>query len=148
MEVPTASKIATIRSRNSTHSHWGWKLPNTIYYFDEIRSALRNPVFLVTYRNPFSVFMSASTRDGDGLHEGHFNAPIYHYEKMHQLIHRHPNIPVFVSSYEQAVENSAGFIDELCGLLPILPSREQQARARAFIAPGAYRPLPTIGDLP
>jgi hypothetical protein len=140
--------IQTIAIRNRSKKHWGWKLPNTIYYYDRLAQYLRNPVFMVIYRNPFEIFMSASSKGGDGLNDPHFNAPVYHYARMHKLIHDHGNVPTFVMSYEAVCKAPARFVDEFCAALPIRPSKGAIEQCRAFIDEGrGYTDIPPRGPL-
>lgn len=129
----------TIAHRNRTHAQWGWKLPNTIYYFDEIAGFLRNPVFVAVYRNPLEVFMSAAAKDGE-LNEATFNAPVYHYARMHRVIHDHAAVPAFLLSYEAACAAPTTFAEDLANILPFRPTPDATARCAAFIDPVAgYR---------
>ena len=51
-------KLQAIADNNARHRIWGWKLPNSIYYYGDLHAQLINPVFLTGYRNPFSVACS------------------------------------------------------------------------------------------
>ena len=125
--------IATIAERNRSHRFWGWKLPNTIHYFDRLARYVRNPVFMVIYRNPFDIFMSATSKSDRGLDERHFNAPAFHYARMHELIRAHATIPVHTMSYERACAAPRQFVDELAALLPLDTPAQVRGEAVAFV---------------
>lgn len=125
--------IGTIKERNRAHPLWGWKLPNTIYYYDRLVGHVRNPVFMVIYRNPFDIFMSASSKSGRGLDEVHFNTPLNHYARLQALIREHATVPVHVMSYERACAAPRQLVDELADLLPRQSSALARSEATAFI---------------
>jgi hypothetical protein len=54
----------TIRSRNLQFEHWGWKVPNNIYYIRTVAGLLINPVFLFIYRDPVEIARSSARHDG------------------------------------------------------------------------------------
>src|SRR5215469_5858876 len=62
-EVPLEEMIATVKKRNETHDLWGWKLPNNIYYLEQLFPHLRNPHFVAIFRNPYSISRSSAERD-------------------------------------------------------------------------------------
>lgn len=125
--------IETIEERNDTNECWGWKLPNTIYYYQKLAPFLRNPVFIVVYRNPFDIFNSAASKAMDGLTDAHFNAPVYHYAKMHQIIHDAATVPAFLMSYEAVCASPGQFVAELSKVLSVRPSSGAMARCRWFV---------------
>ena len=53
-----------ISERNSRKKYWGWKLPNNIYYIEQIQHLLINPSYLFIYRNPEAVAKSSAKHDG------------------------------------------------------------------------------------
>jgi len=52
-----------IERRNQQHRYWGWKLPNTIYYIEQVQHLLINPVFLFVYRDQESIARSSAKHD-------------------------------------------------------------------------------------
>lgn len=128
--------IEAIAERNRNYGYWGWKLPNTIYFYDRLAEHLRNPVFLVIYRNPFDIFRSAASKSNDQtLTDPHFNAPVYHYAKMHQLIHERPEVPTFLMSYEACCASPERFAVSLSAILPFEPNERNLERAIRFVNP-------------
>lgn len=139
--------IGTIRERDAVHRLWGWKLPNTVHYYHRLARHVRNPVFMVIYRNPFDVFMSASGKAESGLTEGHFNAPAYHYGHMHDLIRKQARVPVHAMSYERACAAPREFVDALAAVLPLDVDEASRTRATEFINVGrGYSDLGQPGD--
>jgi hypothetical protein len=139
-ETPMATKRQVIGIRNKAHARWGWKLPNTVQYFNEVRDIVANPVFITVLRNPLDVMMSAVRHDKDVLHEGHFQTPFGHYHRMSAVIRENPRVPVFLFSYEALIGRREDFVDDLIAITGATPTDEQRAAALDFVNPdGGYR---------
>lgn len=133
--IPTEGKLAAIKERNGCFDRWGWKLPNTIYFYRDLHEALINPVFVVIYRNPFDVFMSSCKHDGCKLSDPIFNVPAYHYARMHELINRYQAVPTYAFNYERCCARKRTFVRALAQILGTDPAGATLARARAFVSP-------------
>lgn len=134
-ETPLETKLETIAKNNEAHQVWGWKLPNTIYYYPEVHRHLVNPVFLTIYRNPFSVATSSARHDNRDLEQALLRVPIDHYAAMHRMMAQFPDVPLASCSFD-AVSHGAGkdvFIDELIAFLGLSVTPEQRAGALDFI---------------
>lgn len=59
-----ARLLPVIQERNRRHRFWGWKLPNNIYYIQQIRHLLVNPVFIFVYRDENAIARSSAKHDG------------------------------------------------------------------------------------
>jgi len=126
--------VRTVETRNREHKVWGWKLPNTIYHLTAILPHLRNPHFVVVYRDPFSIAMSSATHDGRELNQRLLDVPVNHYQKMHRVI-AHTTHPRLVCSYEGLVKNKEQFVLALAGFCDLEPSAEQLRACLEFINP-------------
>lgn len=134
-ETPTTTKIQAVAENNAAHMIWGWKLPNTIYYYAELHSRLSNPVFISVYRNPFNVAVSSARRDKRELTPRLFKVPINHYAKMHQLIEQYPDVPWSACSFDSLVtsQNKDYLIDGLLDFLQIDVGKDMREAALGFI---------------
>jgi hypothetical protein len=52
-----------VEIRNKSHDVWGFKIPHASGYIDELSNILRNPVFVIVFRNPVSVMRSICNRE-------------------------------------------------------------------------------------
>jgi len=52
-----------IAERNRTNKRWGFKVPFAVHHIDWLAGALRNPVFLIVFRNPVATAKSLLRRD-------------------------------------------------------------------------------------
>lgn len=55
--------LPLIQERNNSHRLWGWKVPNAIYYINQIQHLLINPVFLFIYRDEEAIARSSAKHD-------------------------------------------------------------------------------------
>lgn len=136
-DTPLNTKLQAIADNNAVHTIWGWKLPNTIYYYEELHPHLVNPVFLTVYRNPFAVAASSARRDGRPLDQSLLRVPIDHYQKMHQMIAQFPTVPLATCGFENVSlangEWKAAFIDQLIDFIGVDATPRRCAEAVAFI---------------
>ena len=134
-ETPPETKRAAIAANNAAHMVWGWKLPNTIYYYGALHPQLINPVFVSVYRNPFGVARSSARHDGTALTQDLVDVPIRHYTAMHRTIDAHPQVPLAACSFETATrsDRKEQFVDALAAFVGLTPSPAQRAAALDFV---------------
>jgi len=136
-DTPLKDKLGAIAAYNAEHDVWGWKLPNSIYYYANVHAALRNPVFIVVYRNPMAVAASSARRDKRDFELRLLEVAINHYKRMHTVINQHPTVPLAVCSYEESSVAAAKqiFIRSVADFLKLAPSEEQLQKAFSFVDP-------------
>lgn len=96
-EVKTQEKVQAISERNKRYDIWGWKMPNTVHYIEQVIPYLINPHFIAVYRDPLEIAKSSAKYDGRELSMNLLNVPINHYKKMHNFINNDDN-PLLVCS--------------------------------------------------
>jgi hypothetical protein len=96
-KVPEEEKIKTITERNKKYDIWGWKMPDTVHYIEQVISYTINPHFIAVYRNPLEIAESSAKYDGRELSTNLLNVPINHYKKMHNFMKNDDN-PLLVCS--------------------------------------------------
>jgi hypothetical protein len=52
-----------VAERNRRAKRWGFKVPYAVHYLDSLAGMLRNPVFVVTFRNPVAIAKTILRRD-------------------------------------------------------------------------------------
>jgi hypothetical protein len=127
-----------IERRNNEYKVWGWKLPNTIYYIASITPLLRNPYFIIVYRDPFSIACSSAAHDGRELDQRLLNVPINHYQKMHtavKTINRTGPYPQMVCSYEGVLKEKINFVQALADFCGLELTEEKIENCISFIDP-------------
>lgn len=145
-ETPLEEKLAAIAERNATYDVWGWKMPNTIHYIGDVLKHVRNPHFIVVYRNPLAIAKSSAERDGRPFTMQLLNVPINHYTKMNRFLMDDDN-PVAFSSFESADQDKHRLLFGLVDFLGVQPTRQQLDAAFEFCDPKrGYRKLKSEGS--
>lgn len=54
---------AVVQERNAQKERWGFKLPDAVSILPELEAMLRDPVFIITYRNPLAIGRTVVARD-------------------------------------------------------------------------------------
>lgn len=108
---PREQIVRAIGERNSANAVWGWKFPNAANYLDFVRPHIRNPRFVVVFRDVVSTMK--------GLMRWHRRCPlealsdvILHQQKNMLIILRW-GVPTLLVSYEKAILNPSNLVREL-----------------------------------
>lgn len=128
-----------ISERNRRYEVWGWKDPSADLYIESVAHQLRNPHFILVFRNPLDVAIShVETKTGSleiGLDSG-----ISRYVRCWGLVQKF-GCPTLFVSYERAIKDGKAFASEVCSFLDIRPSEKQFDSAIKFVNPaGGYTP--------
>ncbi len=132
IDKPISDIQQTINKRNSQFDIWGWKYPHTIDYIYDIIQTIRNPYFIVVFRNEFSVARSFSKYHTQipfkkAIIEAHVR-----YGKIVQFISKN-SYPTIAFSFEQALSDKKDFIDSLIKFLNLNTSKANKQFALSFI---------------
>lgn len=133
-DVPLKTKIEKIREYNSLYNCWGWKCPNTVHWLGDVLNELRNPHFIVVYRNPFDIAMSSAKHDGRIFSERLLNVPINHYKKMHNILEKTQAPRVYVS-YERGLCQKEELVEKLASFVGVAVTDEMRSDIYQFIDP-------------
>lgn len=115
-EVPVESMLETIRRRNQDYDMWGWKLPNSVYYLDQLLPHIRNPHFIAVFRNPYSISNSAAERDKRDYEFQFLKIAINHTAKVVDLIGK-TTVPTALVSFEASRRSSREFVESVAGFI-------------------------------
>jgi hypothetical protein len=142
----TGYRLARIRKainrRNRAHDVWGFKYPKAVMYMPQIIDNLRNPYFIVVYRDTVATAISHLSWTGKknrkpanmAVHEA--NA----FSNSNTSFAFSSGRPTLVVSHELVMRKPDEAIDELAGFLGAQPPSDQLRRQiREYIAPGSYK---------
>ncbi|MEE9425932.1 MAG: sulfotransferase [Methylococcales bacterium] len=108
------SALRTIfNERNAAYDVWGFKVPESTYYFDWLDIQLRNPIFIYVVRNPASIARSIFQRHpvyGKGL-DGYVNSfehGLRYYSYFAETLRRMQS-PTLIIEHEAIVHNPIDF---------------------------------------
>lgn len=127
-----------IADRNRRYDVWGWKDPSADLYLESVVTGLRNPHFIMVFRNPFDVAQSHVATGTPGIEVG-LDSALNRYMRYWGLLQK-LRCPTLMVSYERTLSDPRGFVSEACAFLGIAPKRAQRLAAEGFIDPeGGYR---------
>lgn len=136
-ETSIRDKKEAILEYNGKYEKWGWKLPNSIYYYANIQKHLINPVFITVYRNPMTVALSSSRHDGRPMDLSLVEVAANHCAAVNNIVKLHPAVPAWGCAYESVVrsENRGRFVKEVADGLRLETSNDVLEAAAEFLDP-------------
>jgi len=133
---PKQQMLSTIERKNKHHDVWGWKFPEAGRYLDELLSEVRNPRFVVVFRDLIAI----SNRQNQANNVDFERALAANSLLMQQnmLLVMRARVPTMLVSYEKAIGDNEGFLSELCDFSGLeLP--EDLSELINFMTPGEYK---------
>lgn len=133
---------AAIDARNERYDVWGWKFPTAVQQLPALLENLRNPYFVVVFRDVVATALSRNKWDGPNLrrrlevavHEA--NA----WTNMNLGFILAARRPALLISHEKLLGDHEALVDELADLLGVeRPAGEFRQRLLAYLAPGQYK---------
>ena len=140
--APLPELWAVVEQRNAEADVWGWKYPAGGRYITELSGALRNPYFIVVYRDPVAVAKSQLARDAESkrrterlaLHEAASSIAL------NTGFVLASERPVLLVSNERAVKEPEGLIDDVAAFLGApAPTDPLRAQILEYVEPGRYK---------
>ena len=139
---PMPQMREAIETRNGELDVWGWKFPAAGAYLPELSNSLRNPYFIVVYRDPVAAALSQAKRDRQfnrrttrlSLHESEANNAV------NTGLALATDRPCLLVSNEKALADPEGLIDDVAAFLGREePSGALRQKILAYIKPGQYK---------
>lgn len=108
---------AIIDDRNKRFRVWGWKRPSSIDYISDLESEFRNPVYVVVFRDIFSIAnrnrLSMSIDVVSNMRRS-----LGEYLKIIEFLEK-STAPCILVSYDKAITNKEGFVRHLARFVGI-----------------------------
>lgn len=133
---------STIQQRNKQHDVWGFKYPKAVMYMPQLVESLRNPYFIVVYRDAIATALShlgwTGSRNRKPAHLAVHEANSFtNANTSFAFASGHPTLVV---SHELAMAKPSDAIDEVARFLGIEPpGRELRAKIIEYLEPGSYK---------
>jgi hypothetical protein len=132
----------TIQQRNKEHGVWGFKYPKAVMYMPQLVESLRNPYFIIVYRDAVATAISHLGWTGSknrkpahlAVHEanGFTNS-----NTSFAFASGHPTL---VISHELAMAKPNAAIDEVARFLGVEPpGNELRLKIVEYLEPGSYK---------
>ena len=131
-----------IEENNKRLDCWGFKMPKASLMLDFYSDNLRNPHFILVFRNIASVVDSWQTRGGSDPMQTSEHALNYYSTALATL--HDSGAPLAFANYERACDNPDEFANSLAGFLGVDQADESIARAASVVTGegGGYVDLP------
>lgn len=115
---------------------WGWKDPQSIFYFDKIDKFLNNPYCIMIFRDPLAIAQrEVNAKIFDDIPETMTTVIKNRFNQMYACIKyiQKKNYPLMLVSYERALRQKTELIDELSSFLNVQLSDEKIDFCRNYI---------------
>ena len=131
-QAPVSKLKELIKQRNEKYDIWGWKDPSTIDKIYDIIDDLRNPKFIVVFRDPYAIALSEHKYMGADT-----MAMLERAQKQNQkLVEFARRYSSYLISYEKLIRHKD--IEGLAKFCGIELTPEIKERALKFIQPEHY----------
>jgi hypothetical protein len=131
-----AKRIEVARSRSAQHEVWGFKAPNAVYFFDEIRPYLPAPRLVVVTRDPLEISESSARHDKKDWELRLLRVAVNHSQKVYECLERHADLPAIILSLEWLKQNQT---DAFGALETFTGCAIDYLRGKDFLSHGTYR---------
>ena len=131
-----SKRIEVVKKKNLEYGTWGFKEVNVVYYFDAIRSYLRNPIFLAVTRDPLEISQSSAKHDGRDWSLRLLEDAINHTKNVFQTIDSHADIPALLFSIRELQTQSKQVLERIEQHVGHPINTE---RCLKFLATGSYQ---------
>jgi hypothetical protein len=131
MTDDTEQLAKRIADRNAEHTVWGFKMPKAALNLDFYQAQLRNPHYVIVFRN-FAAVMDSWDQRGAGSPLDVLDRAVTYFSRITESV-RVSGAPALAVNYERAVGDSDLFIEELAEFLDLRLTPDLRARAAAII---------------
>ena len=101
-----------VENQNITYPLWGWKRPKSIEYVSRFESIIRNPHYIIPFRDMLAIATRNNLSVDMDVKENLFQLYKNDFRKVIQFIRKN-NKPIFMFSYEKAITDKSHFVNEL-----------------------------------
>ena len=133
--VPIPEMLRTIEARNESNRMWGWKFPRAASYIQTLEPHLRNPHYIVVWRDVFATATRSIRRGHDVVHTLNWAHEIQaqNIRAIEQL-----NGPSMLVSYEKAVLSPKDLAIDIKNFIGSGAEIDEEELLR-FAEPGSYK---------
>jgi hypothetical protein len=136
------STLHSVKKLNNMHDVWGWKSPRDAFVFDTLQNYIRNPTFVIVYRNLLDTVLSGAKYGGC-----HWEICFEDYAAVQVQLSRiimYCPYPVAALAYESLIRDPLPVIKELAAWLQLGVTDEMTSAAESFISSfTGYRAIST-----
>ena len=115
---------------------WGWKDPQSIFYFNKIDKFLPNPLCIMIFRDPLAIAQrEVNTKFFEDIPKTMTREIKRRFDQMYECIKyiQNKNYPLMLISYERALRQKLELIDELSAFIGVDLSDEKIDACKKYI---------------
>lgn len=132
---PLEEMIQSIEQRNATKPVWGWKFPRASAYLPELEASIRNPLFIIVWRD----LLSVATRGIKNTGEMNKSLMIAHKIQTQNLdFVSATQAPVLHVSYEKSIRAPVALAEDIQRFTGVRKDFDKDELI-AFAEPGSYK---------
>jgi hypothetical protein len=121
---------------NLEHQIWGFKRPSSIDYLSKIHAMVRNPYYIIIFKDILAIGNRNSISMQSELIEN-MQAALGNYQKIIEFIQiKNPKAAMLVSA-EKLLQHKGYFIEQLCIFLDLQVASDLVEKAEVFIEPNS-----------
>ena len=122
-----------LRRYDQAHDLWGWKRPGALHHLQAVHGLLRNPRYVVIFRDVFAIANRNRISMGAGVVENMLRS-VEEYRKLLDFL-QHESPPALLVSYDKALRHKEAFVDTLCEFAGLDADAAARRGAVEFITP-------------
>ena len=122
-----------VAERDAKHKVWGWKDPHAVIYLSEIEKRLRNPHFLVIFRDSHASAQRINYRSGTP-HLQTIASYLRHLQILVDYVTA-SRAPLMLASYERAVLRAEDFTKQVAEFVGFPLDEEALASVTSYVRP-------------
>ncbi len=107
-----------VEKENTKNKLWGWKRPKSIEYVETFEPLVRNPHYIIPFRDYIAIASRNQMDTGLNIRENIMNTHIEKYSKVISFISKNKK-PLFVFSYEKSLSNRRYFVEQVANFIGI-----------------------------
>jgi hypothetical protein len=130
--LDTEKSFANIARMDRKYVTWGWKSPKDIFSVDDFVYALRNPRFIVVFRNMLDILLSAADHEAMDIAALASDVGVVH-ARLGRFIAETP-YPVALVNYERVIADGVAASRTIDGWLGLKSTPAMIDRAGRFVA--------------
>lgn len=115
---------ALVEKRNRLFHVWGWKIPRSFEYLNEIEPIILNPYYIIVFRDVLAISLRNELALG-GPFQSYMDRAIKRNAQLIQIINK-SKVPTLLVSYEKALLNPEFLVRTLSNFLKIKTLSEEE----------------------
>jgi len=124
--------IVSLVKKRSKYKIWGWKDPRTVLTIDLYMQSLKNPYFIIVFRNPLSIALSLNNRESRPIKSGLKLSSVYN-QRMVNFLKKYPNTKKILINYEDLILDPVSELRKIIEFIQIKPTLKKYISAYKLI---------------